>query len=33
VEDAARRSAEEVALLLETHCTAGLTDEQVIITR
>lgn len=30
--DAAGSSAEDVAVLLETHCTAGLTDEQVIIT-
>ena len=28
---AAGSSAEDVAVLLETHCTAGLTDQQVII--
>lgn len=27
---AAGSSAEDVAVLLETHCTAGLTDEQVV---
>lgn len=32
VQNAASRGAEEVILLLETHCTAGLTDEQVIVT-
>lgn len=30
VTDAANSGAEEVAVLLGTHCTAGLTDEQVI---
>lgn len=30
--DAARSGAEDVAVLLETHCTGGLTDEQVSIT-
>ena len=29
--DAASSSAEDVAVLLDTHCTAGLTDEQVIL--
>ena len=28
--DAASSGAEEVAILLETHSTAGLTDQQVI---
>lgn len=33
VTDAANSGAEEVAVLLGTHCTAGLTDEQVITFR